>query len=79
LTDFARANGTQDLMDQAPRRFFQTAEEVVRTAIEANLKGRVVVVPGLHNQVAAALMHYLPESLVSAIVRRGSAKYHLES
>jgi len=34
---------------------------------------------GLHNQGAAALMHYLPESLVSAIVRRGSAKYHLES
>jgi short-subunit dehydrogenase len=79
LTDFARANGTQDLMDQAPRRFFQAAEQVVETAIEANLRGRVVVVPGLHNQIAAALMHYLPEPLVSAAIRRGSAKYHLES
>lgn len=79
LTDFARANGTQDLMDEAPRRFFQTAEAVVDIAIEANLRGRVVVVPGLHNQIAAALMHYLPQPLVSAVIRRASAKYHLET
>jgi len=76
-TEFAEANGTQDLMDEAPRRLFQTAEEVAESAIEANRKGRVVFVPGLHNKLAATLLHYLPEPLVTAIIRRGSARYHL--
>ncbi|HEV2532000.1 SDR family NAD(P)-dependent oxidoreductase [Phenylobacterium sp.] len=78
LTEFAQVNGTQAMMDEAPRRFFQTADEVVRIAIAANLRGKVVVVPGWHNQLAAALLRYLPESLVGAAIRRGAAKYHLE-
>ena len=78
LTDFARATGTQDLMDQTPRRFFQTAAEVVETAIAANLRGKVVVVPGWHNQIAALLLHYLPQPLVRAVILKASAKYRLE-
>ena len=78
LTEFAEVNGTQAIMDQAPRRFFQTAEQVVEIAIAANLRGKVVVVPGWHNKLAAALLRYLPESLLSAVIRRGAAKYHLE-
>jgi hypothetical protein len=38
----------------------------------------VVVVPGWHNKLAAALLRYLPESLVKAVIRAGAAKYHLE-
>ena len=45
-TGFAAANGTQAIMDASPRRFFQTAEQVVAAAIRANDRGRVVVVPG---------------------------------
>ena len=77
-TEFAAASGTQHLMDQAPRHFWQSAEQVVQTAISANEQGRVVVVPGWHNKLAAALMRYLPESLISAMVRSGGAKYRLE-
>jgi short-subunit dehydrogenase len=77
-TEFAAANGTQHLMDDAPRLFWQSAEEVVAIAIRANERGRVVVVPGWHNQVAAILLRYLPEPWVSAAVRAGSAKYHLD-
>ena len=77
-TEFAAAEGLQDLMDQAPRRFWQSAETVVRTAIDANERGRVTVVPGLHNQVAAILMRYLPEPLVATLIRRGAAKYQLK-
>ena len=78
LTEFAEAAGTQHLMDQAPRRFWQTAEEVVTTAIEANERGRVVVIPGWHNRLAATLMRYLPEAMVQSAIRRGAAKYQLE-
>ncbi|MBA3811227.1 MAG: SDR family NAD(P)-dependent oxidoreductase [Caulobacteraceae bacterium] len=77
-TDFGRANGTQVAMDSSPRFFFQTAEAVVETAIHANERGRVVVVPGWHNKIAAALLRYLPDSLVKAVVRAGAEKYHLE-
>ena len=77
LTEFAAANGTQGQMDASPRRLFQTARQVAEIGIAANARGRVMVVPGLHNGIAAALMHYLPETLVRAILMRASAKYHL--
>jgi len=77
-TGFAAANGTQAIMDSSPRFFFQTAEQVVETTIRANAAGRVIVIPGWHNKIAAALLRYLPESLVKAAIRAGSAKYHLE-
>jgi hypothetical protein len=78
LTEFAEASGTQHLMDKAPRRFWQTAEEVVATTLKANAAGRVVVVPGLHNKVAAAAMRYLPDSWTRAAIARGGAKYRIE-
>jgi short-subunit dehydrogenase len=78
-TEFAAANGTAAVMDAAPRRLFQTPYQVVAAALAANDQGRVVVVPGWHNALAAALLHYLPQGLVRAILMRGSAKYHLSS
>jgi short-subunit dehydrogenase len=78
LTEFAQAAGTQAIMDAAFRPFFQTADQVARAAIAANARGKVVFVPGWHNKVAAALLHYLPGALVEAVIRRGAAKYHLE-
>ena len=77
-TEFAQANGTQAVMDASPRFFFQTAGPVIETAIRANERGRVVVVPGWHNRLAAGLLHYLPEPLVKAVIRAGSARYHLD-
>ncbi|HZZ31745.1 MAG TPA: SDR family NAD(P)-dependent oxidoreductase [Phenylobacterium sp.] len=79
LTEFAEANGTKAVMDAAPRRFFQTAEQVVAATLAANDRGQVVVVPGLHNKIAAAVLHYTPQPLLIAILSRASAKYHLET
>jgi short-subunit dehydrogenase len=76
-TEFADANGTGKVMDEAPRRLFQTPDQVVAAALKANDRGQVVVVPGWHNAVAAALLHYLPQGLVRAGLMKGSAKYHL--
>ncbi len=77
-TEFAQANETQHLMDEAPRLFWQSAETVVSVAIKANENSRVVVIPGWHNKLAVVMLRYLPEWLVSFAVRKGSAKYHLE-
>ena len=59
-------------MDDAPRLFFQTPEEVVTAPIAAHEAGRVVVVPGWHNKLAARILRYMPEPLVIAAVRAGS-------
>jgi short-subunit dehydrogenase len=76
-TEFALANGTQAVMDASPRIVFQTAGPVIQAAIRANEKGKVVCVPGWHNQLAAGLLHYLPEPLVKAVLRTGSKRFHL--
>ena len=78
LTEFAEANGTKGIMDEAPRRLFQTAEQVVAATLAANDRGRVVVIPGWHNQVAAMVLRHLPQPLLMAILNRASAKYHLQ-
>jgi hypothetical protein len=78
-TDFARANGTQAIMDASPRFFFQTPGPVIEAAIRGNEKGRVVVVPGWHNRIAAGLLHYLPGPIVESAIRAGSARYHLKA
>jgi short-subunit dehydrogenase len=77
-TEFALANGTQAIMDASPRFFFQTPEPVIEAAIRGNQKGRVVVVPGWHNRLAAGLLHYLPGPLVGKAIRTGSKRYHLK-
>lgn len=77
-TEFAAANGTGAVMAQAPRRLFQTPAQVVAAALAANDRGRVVVIPGWWNALAAGLMRLLPMGLVRAILMRGSAKYHLD-
>ena len=78
-TEFAAANGTAEVMDQAPRRLFQTAAQVVEAALAANEARQVVMIPGWHNAVAASLMRLLPRGFVRALLMRGSAKYHLSS
>jgi short-subunit dehydrogenase len=77
-TEFAEANGTASVIEASPRRLFQTPEQVVRATLEANDRGKVVVIPGWHNRLAAALLRHLPSRLVRAILMRASAKYHLE-
>lgn len=78
-TEFADANGTGAVMNEAPRRLFQTAQQVAAIALAANAAGRVVIVPGWHNKIAAALLQYLPQSLVRMLLMKGSAKYHLDA
>jgi short-subunit dehydrogenase len=77
-TEFAAEAGIQEIMERESRLFFQTAEAVVETAIRANERGRVVVVPGWHNKLAAAMLRGLPEPIVRRIIAAGSAKYHLD-
>ncbi len=77
-SEFGQVAGTEAIMGADRLRFTQTAESVVRTAIGANEAGRLVVVPGWRNKIAAVAMQTLPEPLVRAILAAGSARYHLK-
>jgi short-subunit dehydrogenase len=79
LTEFMAANGTQAVMDKAPRTFFQTPEQVVEATFAALARGKVVIVPGWHNKLVVAVVKLTPEWLLIPILRRGSAPYHLEA
>jgi short-subunit dehydrogenase len=77
-SEFSRVAGTDAVIGADRWRFTQTAESVVEIAIRANAAGRLVVVPGLRNKLAAVAMQVLPGPLVRAIIAAGSARYHLE-
>ena len=50
LTEFTQANGTERAGRGAPKFLVQTPEAVVEAGIAGNEAGRVVVIPGWHNQ-----------------------------
>ncbi len=78
-TEFAAQAGIQHVIDRQPRHFAQTPQQVVDAALAGVARGRVVVVPGLHNQAAAFLMRRLPQALVRAAIGAGAKKYQPES
>ncbi len=78
-TEFAAQAGIQHVIDRQPRLFHQTAQQVIEAAIAGAEAGKVVVVPGLHNQVAAFLMRRLPQGLVRSLINAGAKKYQPES
>lgn len=75
ISEFAHQAGIPGREAQKPGFGVQTAEAVVETAIHANEAGRVVVIPGWHNQLAVSLMRALPEPLVRSVINAGAARY----
>jgi short-subunit dehydrogenase len=79
ITEFADTAGIGEVVKTEPRFFSQTADQVVKAALAANARGKVVVVTGWHNKLAVGLMRHLPEPLVRHLINKAAAKYRLES
>jgi hypothetical protein len=77
-TEFAAQAGFQDIIERDGRSFMQSAESVAEATIRANERGKVVLIPGWQNRLAATLMRGLPEPLVRWVIGKASAKYHPE-
>ncbi len=75
-SEFADANGTRMLVSRAGM-MTQSPEAVAAAAVRASEAGREVIVTGLHNKIAVAMMKLLPESLTAAIIRPQAAKFAL--
>lgn len=77
-TGFHEANGTQAQMAKAPRSFWQSPEAVVIEAWARNARGHEIIVPGLHNKIAIALLRHLPEAWTQGMVRAAAERYRVD-
>ena len=81
-SEFMTSNGMAAKLGETgghgPGRFQMTADAVVDAAIRANEKGKEVVIPGFANQFAVALMTYVPDGLITPLIRWGAAKYQIK-
>lgn len=71
-SEFHDVNGQRARVSRVPKLFWQSAEEVVKTAIKANEENRPVVVTGMANKAIAGLVLLLPAGLTRRIVRAQS-------
>lgn len=81
-SEFMTSNGMNAVLDKpdshGPGRFTMSAESVVEAAIRANEKGREVIVTGIANKLAVGLMTYVPDFIITPLIRWGAKKYQLE-
>jgi hypothetical protein len=61
-SEFQAANGTADAMSAMPNWLIASPEQVVAAALNANDRGKLVVIPGWYNQLAALLFRLAPDS-----------------
>jgi uncharacterized protein len=65
-TEFQARAGILDV--HYPRGFDRTAEEVARQGYRGLMRGRAVVVPGMHNKLVPWLPRFLPRSFIASQV-----------
>ena len=74
-SEFHDVNGTREKTNEMPDWMWMEAEPVVEAGIEANERGRPVVVPGAVNKGLATLTKILPEPLGRAMVGAQSKRF----
>ena len=76
-SEFQQVNGMTEVLKARPSRFVQSAQSVVEAALRANEKGKEVIVTGLINKIAVAVMTLLPDGLVTPLIRWGARRYQI--
>ena len=74
-SEFQNANGTADAMSAMPQALISTPPQVVEAALLANDRGRLIVIPGWHNQIAAVMMKYAPDALLRWLSARAARSF----
>lgn len=78
VSEFTHANGTETAADRSPFRPLMPTQTVVDAGLRANAAGREVEIPGLFNKVAVAAMTYLPDALLTPLIRKAAKRFMLE-
>lgn len=74
-SEFQSANGTQDAMAGMPRSFIASPQQVVDAALAASDAGRLVVIPGWYNRLAALGFKLAPDAFIRWLSARASARF----
>ena len=69
-SEFRAANDLPADSGNAADWFVQTPEQVAAAAIAGNARGKLIVIPGMHNHVAAAAMKIAPGAMMRWLGRR---------
>jgi len=76
-SEFTKANGTVEAGHGAPAFLLQSADTVVKAAIDGNAAGKILVIPGWHNRLAVFIMRRAPRGLVRRAIMKGSQRFRL--
>ncbi len=63
-SEFQTANGTADAMAGMPASLITSPSQVVEAALAANEHGRIVVIPGWYNRLAAVIFRLAPDTVL---------------
>jgi len=74
-SEFQAANGTADAMSAMPSGLIASPQAVVRAALLANDRGKLVVIPGWYNRLAALLFRLAPDSWQRWAARRAATTF----
>ena len=73
-SEFHDVTGTRQQMDRLPAWMWLDPDQVVREAIDAVERGRVLVIPGWRYRLAYAVLRHLPDQVLLGPMRRGSRR-----
>lgn len=74
-TEFHDVSGTRELVSRLPGWMWQNADAVARDGYDAVMRGRVIRVPGRANRTLSVMARLLPDTLVTAVVRRHGRRF----
>ena len=74
-SEFQAANGTADAMSGMPSWLIASPQQVVAAALDANDRGKLVVIPGWYNRLAAVLFRLAPDSLQRWAAQRAATTF----
>ena len=74
-SEFQVANGTADAMRGMPSAFIATPLQVVEAALAASDRGKLLVIPGWYNRLAAILFRLAPDALLRWASARAARQF----
>lgn len=74
-TEFHDVNGTREMTNQSPDWMWMEAEPVVKSGMDAVVRGQPVCVPGAVNKGLATLTRILPEPVGRALIKQQGKRF----
>jgi len=78
-SEFQTANGTADAMAKMPAFLMSSTQQVVDAALAGSDTGKLIVIPGWHNEIMALAFKLMPDPLTRWLSARATATFKTPS